>query len=235
MRKGFSKKETIMRRIIVLSLVLPPVVVALQLASCRPQIDINPPKDPIKIEVKVELHIYQHAVQDLGYITGSLPEPGVEPTPEPTKEEEETSPPANQPTESRGGDILLQLLGVGVAYAEAVPNQQQLKMVLESMRKRYATLAKYKADGSIGENRSGLVEGRPSQKMSDPKYAAAVRKTIADENADRRRLYEVRARIDGTSPQAQAIAYAKAWREKYARPGEWIEVPVEKKWVWKQK
>jgi hypothetical protein len=68
-----------MRRIIVLSLVLPPVAVALQLASCRPQIDINPPKDPIKIEVKVELHIYQHAVQDLGYITGALPAPGIEP------------------------------------------------------------------------------------------------------------------------------------------------------------
>lgn len=218
-----------MRRIIVLSLVLPPVVVALQLASCRPQIDINPPKEPIKVEVKVELHIYQHAVQDLGYITGAMP------APEPKEGEEKTSPPAEQPTESRASDILLQLLGVGVAYAESVPDQQQLKIVLESMRKRYATLAQYKADGSIGENRSGLVEERPSPKMSDPKYAAAVRKTIADENADRKRLYEIRARIDGTSPQAQAIAYAKAWREKYARPGEWIEVPVEKKWVWKQK
>lgn len=218
-----------MRRIIVLSLLLAPVGIALQLASCRPQIDINPPKEPIKVEVKVELHIYQHAVQDLGYITGAVP------APEPKEGEEETSPPAEQPTESRASDILLQLLGVGVAYAESVPDQQQLKMVLESMRKRYATLAQYKADGSIGENRHGLVEERPSPKMSDPKYAAAVRKTIAEENADRKRLYEVRARIDGTSPQAQATAYAKAWREKYARPGEWIEAPVEKAWVWKQK
>lgn len=224
-----------MRRIIVLSLILPPVGVALQLASCRPQIDINPPKEPIKIEVKVELHIYQHAVQDLGYITGAMPAPDVAPEPEPTKDEEKTTPPAEQPTESRPSDVLLRLLGVGVAYAESVPDQQQLKNVLESMRKRYATLAKYKADGSIGENRSGLAQERSSQKMSDTKYAAAVRKTIAEENADRRRLYEIRARIDGTSPQAQAIAYAKAWREKYARPGEWIEVPVERKWVWKQK
>jgi uncharacterized protein YdbL (DUF1318 family) len=103
------------------------------------------------------------------------------------------------------------------------------------MRKRYPTLAKYKADGSVGENRNGLVEARPSDKMSDSKYAAAARKTIAEENADRRRLYDLRARIDGTSPQAQAVAYAKAWREKYARPGEWIETPVEGKWVWRQK
>jgi uncharacterized protein YdbL (DUF1318 family) len=211
---------------IVLSLVLPPVVVALQLASCRPQIDINPPKEPIKIEVKVELHIYQHAVQDLGYITGAMPAPEI--TPEP-------APPAEQPKESRASDILLRLLGVGVAYAETVPDQQQLKNVLESMRKRYPILAKYKADGSIGENRSGLAEERSSEKMSDVKYAAAVRKTIAEENADRKLLYEIRARIDGTSAQAQAIAYAKAWREKYARPGEWIEVPVEGKWVWRQK
>lgn len=224
-----------MRRIILLCLVLPPVVISLQLASCRPQVDINLPKEPIKIEVKVELHIYQHAVQDLDYITGAESSAETKPEPAPPKEEEKPAPPAEQPKESRASDILLRLLGVGVAYAETTPDQQRLQQVLDSMRRRYPTLAKYKADGSIGENRNGLVQERPSAKMSDANYAKAVRATIAAENADRKLLYEIRARIDGTSAQAQAIAYAKAWREKYARPGEWIEVPVEGKWVWKQK
>jgi uncharacterized protein YdbL (DUF1318 family) len=102
------------------------------------------------------------------------------------------------------------------------------------MRKRYPTLARYKADKSVGENRRGYVEERPSPKMSDTKYAKAVRAVIAAEIADRRLLYQIRAQMDGTSPDKIAIAYAKVWRDK-ARPGEWIEVVVDKQWVWKQK
>ena len=47
-------------------------------------------------------------------------------------------------------------------------------------------------------------------------------------------LYKIRARMDRTTPEKQAIAYAKAWRNS-AKRGEWIEVVVKKKWVWKQK
>jgi len=222
-----------MRRTI-LCLTLCPVIVGLMFASCRPRVDVYTHAPDKPIVVKLEVHIYQHAVEDIGYITGEMPaeemesgetsesKPGEEPAPGPER------------TESRLGDVFLQFLGIGVAYAEAGPAQQQLKPVLDSMRKRYPTLKKYKADKSVGENRRGFVVERPSPKMSDAKYAAAVRATISAENANRRLLYQIRARMDRTTPEKQAIAYAKAWRNG-AKPGEWIEVVVNKKWVWKQK
>ncbi len=221
-----------MRRTI-LSLAFCAIVAGLMLASCKPRVDVytHAPEKPIV--VKLEVHIYQHAVQDVDYITGGLPvektETGTIPVPKP-----ESSVPPNPGGSSSGiGDVLLQLVGIGSAYAESSPDQQ-LRSVLDSMRKRYPTLARYKADKSVGENRRGYVEERPSPKMSDGKYANAVRAIIGAENADRRLLYQIRARIDGTSPERMALAYAKVWRDK-ARPGEWIEAVVDKKWVWKQK
>lgn len=221
-----------MRRTI-LCLALYPIVVALMVASCKPRVDVytHAPEEPII--VKLEVHIYQHAVQDVDYITGELPVEETEPGTAPDEEPENELPPDAEPTQSGAGNVLLQLLGVGSAYAESSPDQQ-LRSVLNSMRKRYPTLARYKADKSIGENRRGYVETRPSPKMSDGKYAKAVRAVIAAENANRRQLYQIRARIDRTSPEKMAITYAKVWRDK-ARRGEWIEVVVNKKWVWKQK
>jgi len=121
-----------------------------------------------------------------------------------------------------------------VAYAETSSDQQQLRRVLDSMRKRYSVLSRYKADKSVGENHNGYVEQRPSPKMSDAKYAGAVRATINAENADRRTLYQIRARMDGVTVEKEQAIYAKAWRDS-AKPGEWIEALVDKRWVWKQK
>jgi uncharacterized protein YdbL (DUF1318 family) len=221
-----------MRRTI-LSLALCAVVAGLMLASCRPRVDVytHAPDEPIV--VKLEVHIYQHAVQDVDYITGGLPaektEAGTAPEPKP----ESPAPPNSGGAKNGVGDVLLQLVGIGSAYAES-STDQQLRQVLDSMRKRYPSLSAYKADKSIGENRRGYVEERPSPRMSDAKYAKAVRAVIAAENADRGRLYQIRAQMDGTSVETMAIAYAKVWRDK-ARPGEWIEVVVNKQWVWKQK
>jgi hypothetical protein len=235
-----------MRRIFFWVAILP-TVFTLLIGSCtKYQVDIrtHAPEEPIrieakvepiKIEAKVELHIYQHAVQDLSYITGAAPPKAPEPKPAAEPEPEKKTPPPAGSTQSGAGNVLLRLIGVGTAYAESSPDQEQLQKVLDSMKKRYPALSKYKADGSIGENHNGLVEGRPSTQMSDEKYARAVRAVVAAENADRTLLYKVRARIDGTTAQAQAVAYAKAWRENYAKRGEWIEVLVDKKWVWKQK
>jgi hypothetical protein len=201
------------------------VVIALVFASCKHRVDVYPhaPKEPIV--VRVEVHIYEHAVSDVGYITGESPLEGTT---------EEKPPAASEGEKKKTSNLFLRLLGIGVAYADTASDQSQLKQVLDSMRKRYPTLSRYKADRSVGENHLGYVEERPSPKMSDAKYAKAVRATIAAENPDRRLLYELRARLDGTTPAKQAIIYARVW-QRSAKPGEWIEVLVEKKWVWKQK
>lgn len=219
-----------MRRIVVCFAFAP--VFAMLLASCISL--INTPKEPIKIEVKMEIHIYQHAVQDVGYITGAPPAKETVPeTPTEVKPKEETPPPAEK-KESGADNVFLRLLGVGEAYAETASDQQQLRRVLDAMRGRYATLGKYKAEKAVGENHSGYVEQRPSPKMSDANYARAVRGVIAAENADRRVLYQIRARMDGVTPEREAAIYAKAWRDS-AKPGEWIEVQVGGRWVWKEK
>lgn len=221
----------------ILCFALAAMVITLVFASCKPRVDVytHAPEKPIV--VKVEIHIYQHAVQDLDYIMGGSPADESEPPQPPEGETEKESPPSSASRESAVGSIFLRILGIGVAHAETVPDPELLRRVLGSMRKRYPTLSKYKADKSVGENHLGYVQERPSPKMSDAKYAKAVRATVAAENADRQLLYRVRARMDRTTPQKQAEIYAKAWREKYAKPGEWIEVfdKKGKKWVWKLK
>ena len=211
------------------------VVTTLMLASCtKHRVDIytHAPDEPIV--VKLDINIYQRYVVLEEERRAEPAKEEAEPEVSPGDETEKESPPPSGEKESRVGDVFLQLLGIGVAHAETASDQQQLKRVRDSMRKRTPTLNKYKADKSIGENRWGHVEARPSPKMSNAKYAKAVKVVIAAENADRRLMYKIYARIDGTSAQKQAITYAKVLRDN-ARPGWWIEVVVKKKWVWKLK
>lgn len=142
-------------------------------------------------------------------------------------------------------DIMFRILGVGVAYAETTSNADKLQDVRDSMRGRYAILRQYKADGTIGEDRQGYVRELPrqllsseaSEKMSEEKYVKGFRKTIAEENADRRVLYEIRARAIGTTVEKAASIYAQGWRGS-ASAGEWIEVLVDEKkdkWEWQKR
>lgn len=142
-------------------------------------------------------------------------------------------------------NLVFRILGVGVAHAETTSDADKLKEVRDAMRTRYATLTKYKADATIGEDRRGYISEVPkqllspeaSEKMSDEKYAKALRKTVEDENADRCRLYEIRASVIGTTVEKAASIYAEGWRVS-ASAGEWIEVLVDEKknrWEWQKK
>lgn len=142
-------------------------------------------------------------------------------------------------------NVVDQILGIGVAYAETPSDTAKLNEVRDSMRERYASLRQYKADGTVGEDRQGYVRELPkqllsseaSEKMSEDKYVKAFRKTVAEENADRRQLYEIRARAIGTTVEKAASIYAEGWRAS-ASPGEWIEVLVDEKkdkWEWQKR
>lgn len=142
-------------------------------------------------------------------------------------------------------NLVFRILGIGVAHAETTSDAAKLKDVRDSMRRRYPTLSKYKADATIGEDRRGYVSDIPkrflsaeaSEKMLDEKYAEALRKTIEEENADRRQLYEIRARTIGATVEKAASIYAEGWRVS-ASPGEWIEVLADEKknrWEWQKK
>lgn len=142
-------------------------------------------------------------------------------------------------------NVVYQILGIGVAYAETTSDTAKLNEVRDSMRERYAALRQYKADGTIGEDRQGYVRELPrqllsseaSEKLASEKYAKALRKTVEEENADRRQLYEIRARAIGTTVEKAASIYAEGWRGS-ASPGEWIEVLVDEKknkWEWQRR
>jgi hypothetical protein len=148
-------------------------------------------------------------------------------------------------TNNGAANLVFRILGIGVAHAETAPDSGKLKDVRDSMRRRYPTLSKYKADATIGEDRRGYISEIPkrllspeaSEKMSDEKYAKALRKAVEEENADRRQLYEIRARAIGTTVEKAASTYAEGWRVS-ANPGEWIEVLVDEKknrWEWQKK
>ena len=152
---------------------------------------------------------------------------------------------ASNVTDKPVANLVFRILGIGVAHAETTSDADKLKDVRDSMRTRYPTLSRYKADATIGEDRRGYVSKIPkrllsaeaSEKMSDEKYAEALRKAIEEENADRRQLYEIRARTIGATAEKAASIYAEGWRVS-ANPGEWIEVLVDEKknrWEWQKK
>ncbi|MDP2899078.1 MAG: DUF1318 domain-containing protein [bacterium] len=152
---------------------------------------------------------------------------------------------ASNVTDKPVADLVFRILGVGVAHAETTSDADKLKEVRDSMRTRYPTLRRYKADATVGEDRRGYVSEIPkqllspeaSEKMSDEKYAKALRKTIEEENADRRQLYEIRAGTIRTTVEKAASIYAEGWRAS-ANPGEWIEVLVDEKknrWEWQKR
>ena len=219
-----------MRRAIV-CLALWPIVISLLGATCRHEV-YSPPEKPLKMEIQAKLDVYIR--QDIHIITGNSPPGKAGPGALPEEESKKETPPVPEGKESKAANVLLRLLGVGSAHAAAASDEEQLNRVRTSMQKRYPTLVRYKADKSIGENHGGLLAERPSPRMSDAKYARAVRAVVAAENADRRVLYQIRARVVGTTPEKVAAGYAKTWRD-IARRGEWIEVLINKRWVWIQK
>jgi uncharacterized protein YdbL (DUF1318 family) len=89
---------------------------------------------------------------------------------------------------------------------------------------RDAAVSKLKAEGVLGETSVGLLEA--------PKEAeAGARKVMAEENADRRRLYQLIAERESATPEAVAD---RAARRNFARAksGEWLKYPDGQ---WRQK
>jgi len=116
------------------------------------------------------------------------------------------------------------LLGALAAAALADTKEE----IADRMAKRLDALKKGKAEGKIGETFDGLVEAVKPASLSD----AALKKLIGDENADRRKFYELGAAKLGTSPESFALSAGKRhFRE--ARPEDWLK-PRDGRWVQKK-
>ena len=96
--------------------------------------------------------------------------------------------------------------------AAAATIDEQIKEVMGRIQKRTPELAKLKDAGTVGETCRGLIE---TVKPSEDK---AVNKLVADENADREKLFRLLASKTGTTAEKVRLNFA-AFRFKKAAKG----------------
>ncbi len=115
--------------------------------------------------------------------------------------------------------LMAVLAGVAAAAAD---RKAELR---DSFKKRYAAVEKLKADGKIGERWDGYAEARES-------LDARAQKLLAEENADRKELYEL---LSKDSDQKTPLMVGQVNAERYykeAAKGYWFKL---KNGEWRQK
>ena len=109
---------------------------------------------------------------------------------------------------------LLLLVSAFVLPASA----DEMDSLKESFKKRYPQLQSLKSAGKIGETAGGMAEAVNAAAAAD----AAVKSTVAAENADRTKLYALMAAQEGVTPAV--VAKRNALRNfGKANPGEWLK------------
>jgi uncharacterized protein len=123
---------------------------------------------------------------------------------------------------------------VAPAHAQANLNidTPAIRQLTQSMEARHAQLKKYYDAGAIGLTRDGLVQVRDQNLVPLPERNA-VRKLVAEENADRTNLYREIAAGNGHSEWEADIrtTFAERWASK-APAGWWYQ---DESGAWKQK
>jgi uncharacterized protein len=123
---------------------------------------------------------------------------------------------------------------VAPAHAQANLNIETpaIRQLTQSMEARHAQLKKYYDAGAIGLTRDGLVQVRDQNLVPLPERNA-VRKLVAEENADRANLYREIATANGHTEWEADIrtTFAERWASK-APAGWWFQ---DESGAWKQK
>jgi uncharacterized protein YdbL (DUF1318 family) len=127
------------------------------------------------------------------------------------------------------GAVLDVLVAPAHAQADLNVATPAIRQVTQSMEARHARLKQYYDTGAVGLTRDGLVEVRDQNLVPLPERNA-VRKLVADENADRANLYREIANANG-HPEWEAdirSTFAQRWVSKASsgwyyqnRDGQW--------------
>lgn len=173
--------------------------------GCSPKVRFESTK-PIKIDVTMRVDVYQHIAKDADMIEGQI-ESG-----------------ASTPVKPQSALWSLESL----AYAEDTLSPA-VQAVVESRKARYSSLQDWEAQGVIGENYKGFVVVR--KKPASSSDAATVDKLVADENANRKVIYQSLAEKNSISVEEAGIAYAPRI-QKGAPSGTPIEIDVDGKVQW---
>jgi uncharacterized protein YdbL (DUF1318 family) len=147
------------------------------------RVQVQAPKEPIKVDISMRLDVYQHVEKDIDAIENLV-------TGAPEK-------PQSKATQNMFGFFITD------AYA-----QEGLSPEIEAAairrRNRRSELVSWEQQGVVGENKSGLVEMRMPEKAN-----ASVNTLIQSENNDRMIIYQGVAAQNGTSVAEVQALYAK--------------------------
>ncbi|OGX19083.1 MAG: hypothetical protein A3K83_02890 [Omnitrophica WOR_2 bacterium RBG_13_44_8b] len=170
--------------------------IAFMLGCAR--VRVEAPKDPIKVDISMRLDIYQHVAKDIdeieNIVSGSKDKP-----------------------QSKNGSSLLGYF-VTFAYAQDSGLSPEVEQAALRRKDRRTELATLEGKGTVGENKSGLVEIKVPE-QSD----ASAESLVNAENNDRMVIYEAVARKNGTSVAEVQKLYAKRLQQD-APTGTPIEV-----------
>ena len=148
-------------------------------------------------------------------------EPAAPPTKEGERQSQRTQP---NPLLVAFGVVLEQLIPQAqAAQADIDINTPAIRAIRSSMQSRQASLAPFYNSGAIGFDSNGSVAVRDLA-AAPLKDRNRLKKLVADENADRSRLYKEIARANG-HPEWEGdvrATFAKVWAQE-ALPGYWYQ------------
>lgn len=130
------------------------------------------------------------------------------------------------------GNVLDVLISPAHAEADLNLSTPAVRQITASMESRHGQLKKYYDSGAVGLTNDGLVEVRDQNAVPLPERNA-VRKLVAEENADRANLYREIANANG-HPEWEAdirSTFAQRWITR-ASAGWYVQ---DKDGNWKQK
>ncbi len=99
----------------------------------------------------------------------------------------------------------------------SVLSAQNADAIKAQIRDRLPEVDALKMQGAVGENNKGYLEERTALRPSQ-------KKVVAEENADRRQLYQIVARNTGVSVDEVGVQRALQIRENSAK-GIWLQKP----------
>lgn len=117
---------------------------------------------------------------------------------------------------------------ISVVYAEELKTSSpRISQIATKLRERNAALEELKKTGCIGEDNHGYVSVRPSKVLADAKKKNEIQQITAEENKDRKALYNEISRLNKEQNVTVATVeriYAQQ-RLKRAKPGEIFQLP----------
>ena len=159
-------------------------------------------------------HVQEQAAATLDYIEGRTDTlPGLAPADPPTSWIQHT---------------LDTFSPIQIAHAQALKADSPLvKQILDSLRARQGQIDAMKKQGCFGENNRGYVELRECEALKDADAKNQAQQLMADENRDRKNLYNEIARLnkdDGLTVSTVEAVYALE-RIQRAQSGEQVQLP----------